>query len=1038
MLVSLPAFAAADLVADWNFEEGKGSVLDDRSGNGNEGRIHGAQWVKTREGYALDFNGADDYVDCGNSPSLDLREAVTIEAWVHPHTSPQIDCGIAGKHFANYLLTFYRSGYYGYIGGGGNNAGAGVPGPDSGVGSWHHIVYSFDGETMKAYADGGLPGAKTSATSTIPAGGKFYIGCVIGDPAAKDPALAQSAYFHGMIGRVRVYKRALTLKEVRAHYKAEAPRYVDAASLAQRVALRVAAFPYPAEKVIVAEVDYRRLVTVSPEAVVDVQLLARDTGKPAVQARSAKLPKWGRIDFRLSAAGLSPGEHVLRATLKDKGADDRTAEVRFNYVLPSRRVPSPEEKTAAPLLPAAAPLKYAFEQTRGGGFAVTVKGERYPFESTFSYPHGGENALRASDKPDRRGEAAWRVATSKAGAGEYIVRARGRHYTVDRRIQLLAGRIAVKDTIRNDSAEAVGLIVRNQLNTAGKRFQGSRLAGNKSIGRAPARPTGGPSVFVSRPGLGIGLVPLDDVYIVQAVCYNEKGLAGVATENFALAPQAEYTLEWAVYVNGTGDYFDFTNAVRKDEDRIGRIEGGFDVINHSMQNRRLVLTPGQVRLKNLRYGTLSCLAAATDDPAVSIEGIEFMDFPKEMQVLKQTMAELRASYPDIFGMFHVAHSLYATNKPDEKYPDSKVLDGDGEQAVWPDKEYRYITKERQAQGWRWWIYYPTPGNSFHDALMKSMDVMLDEIGCRGVFWDGMLCAYMGAYTYDGRLDGHSADIDPATRTIKRQKGSVILLSQPSILQAIRKVQAKGGVIIANNCRITRTIGKENIIIVHESGSADNHLSQTPVGLGGGILWDETETYRDVVNMLNNGSLYFFINWRRLRGESLATYLYPITCEVVRPGYARGPERIVTTRSGIYGWAGDPSLHLVRCFDGRGVPASGGAITTADDSGVRTELALGEYESAVIERIPVQFVAPASVNCDVIQYDKTAVRVRLNGKDAVRLHIRSGEFPVSPGDAFRVKGVAPDAARADENGILSIPLNLDGLAEIEIRSEGEVK
>ena len=1031
LLVPLPVSAAADLVADWAFDEGESSVLHDRSGNGNDGRIHGAQWVKARQGYALDFNGSDDYVDCGSKSSLDLRGAVTIEAWVRPYTSPQVDCGVAGKHFGNYLLTFYKHTYYGYIAGGGNNVAAGAAGPDSGIGSWHHVVYSFDGETMKLYVDGRPPGAKTSAAKAIPAGGKFYIGCVIGDPAARDPALASSSFFHGLIGRVRVYSRVLTLEEVRAHCKAEAPRYMDAASLAQRVSLRVAAFPYPAEKVVVAEVDYRRLISVSPEAVVDVQLLPRDIDKPAAQARSAKLPKWGRIDFRLNAADLSPGEHVLRAVLRDEGTDDRTVEVRFNYALPSTRLPSPEERVAAAPPAPAAPLEYAFDLASGGGFALTVAGERYPFESTFSYPHGGRNALLASDKPDRRGEAAWRVTKSKAGDGEYVVRAQGRHYTVDRRIQLLAGRIAVKDTIRNGSAEALGLIVRNHLNTTGERFRESRLAGNKSIGKVPQRSTGAASVFLSRPGLGIGLLPLDDVYIVQATCYNDKGLAGVATESFALAPRAEYTLEWSVYVNGTGDYFDFTNAVRKDEGRIGRIEGGFDTINHSMQDRRLILTPDQARLKNLRYGMFSCLAAATDDPAVSIEGIEFMDFPKEMQVLKEKMAELHGSYPDIFGMFHVAHSLYVTNRPDEKFPDSKVIDYYDKQAVWPDKEYRYITKERQAQGWRWWIYYPTPGNSFHDALMKSMDVMLDEIGCRGVFWDGMLCAYMGAYTYDGRWDGHSADIDPATMAIKRKKGSVILLSQPSILQAIGKVRAKGGVIVANNCRITRTLGKEKIIIVHESGSADNHLSQTPVGLGGGILWDETETYRDVVNMLNSGSLYFFINWRRLRGESLATHLYPITCEDVRPGYARGPERIVTTQTGVHGWPEDHRLHLVRRYDGRGLPMPHAFLTTADGDGVRTELALGEHESAVITPIPAQMVAPSPVNCAVTQYDKAVVRAHVNGRGAARLEIRSGQFPVSPGEAFLLKGATTEVARAADNGVLSVPFELDGPVEIEI-------
>lgn len=82
---------------------------------------------------------------------------------------------------------------------------------------------------------------------------------------------------------------------------------------------------------------------------------------------------------------------------------DRTAEVSFNYAPPAARVPSPEETSAAPL-PIPATLKYAFKLARAGGFTVTAGGERYPFESTFSYPGGGENALRASRKRDRAGD----------------------------------------------------------------------------------------------------------------------------------------------------------------------------------------------------------------------------------------------------------------------------------------------------------------------------------------------------------------------------------------------------------------------------------------------------------------------------------------------------------------------------------------------------------------------------------------------------------------------------------------------------------
>ena len=58
------------LVGNWSFDQGQGTVLRDQSGQGNDGQIHGAKWVKSGRGYALSFNGKTDYVDCGNGGSF--------------------------------------------------------------------------------------------------------------------------------------------------------------------------------------------------------------------------------------------------------------------------------------------------------------------------------------------------------------------------------------------------------------------------------------------------------------------------------------------------------------------------------------------------------------------------------------------------------------------------------------------------------------------------------------------------------------------------------------------------------------------------------------------------------------------------------------------------------------------------------------------------------------------------------------------------------------------------------------------------------
>ena len=50
VLAVMPAGAQAQsdegLVAEWHFDEGSGSVVEDSSGNGNDGVIYGATWIE--------------------------------------------------------------------------------------------------------------------------------------------------------------------------------------------------------------------------------------------------------------------------------------------------------------------------------------------------------------------------------------------------------------------------------------------------------------------------------------------------------------------------------------------------------------------------------------------------------------------------------------------------------------------------------------------------------------------------------------------------------------------------------------------------------------------------------------------------------------------------------------------------------------------------------------------------------------------------------------------------------------------------------
>ena len=1013
--------AERGLVADYAFRSSGGgeTVLRDESGNGNHGTIHGARWTRAKQGFCLFFDGQDDYVDCGDGPSLDVRTAVTVETWVKPASDPGVDAGIAGKHFSIFGLTLYKGRYWWYVSSGGNN----VKGAAR-IGAWQHVVGAFDGHDMTLYIDGRLVASGKSKLSAIHKGRSLFVGCMQGDLAAKDPLERQSGYFHGMIGRVRVYNRALPLEEVRSHYVAEAHGYVDALRVDK---LRVRAYPYFSKKRVVAAVDYSSLLSVPPDTPIKLEIAAFDSGKVVATRDATASEKELAIESDWPLAELAPGRYLLRASFGKK-----QAECPFDYAEASEATPAPPEKRVAPKLPESpGPVPYDFQLSKGGGFSLRMGGVAYPFESVYSYPHGGENRLAVSGRSDRSGEKSWRVKGRKLSAKSYAVQAQGSYYTLNREIELFPNHIAVRDTFRNRTDEPLGMIIRNHMVTRDKGFTESYLAGNRSVG--VRREEYSPSVFMGKQGLGVGIVPLDDVYVVQCALYAQNGEAGVSTDKFALDAKASYTLEWSVYPNGTGDYYDFVNAFRKDEGRIGTVEGGLDIVTRSMSDRTLTLTPDFVRRRNLKYAVMPCLSQPVDDPAVSIEGIEFMDFPKDMAVIKSKMAEMHGAYPQLKGMFHVAHSLYVTDRPDERFPDSRVILSDGRQAIWEDSGYSYIRKERQDAGWKWWIFYPTPGNSFHRAMMKSVDVMMNDLGCRGVFTDGLMNAYISPYTYD-RWDGHTAEIDPATKTIKRKMGSVLLLSQPSVVEYIRKVNAAGGTVIANNCIITRTFAREKVVVNREVITPDTHLAPTVMCLGTPSVYlrGETAFYRDILKSLDYGSLYFLCGiGGQIRADSIAARMYPITFEEIRSGMVKGPERIITARSGVYGWRGSADLCFVYRYDGRGVRVANDCMTTVDSAGARTAVALGEYEAVVLERLPVSLHAQQPVNVSVTQYDARAIRLALNGHGAVRVAVRAGDFAVEPKVVYRAAASRVIKATVGENGEVSFALELNGATRLAI-------
>ena len=227
-IAGAPASADSTLVGQWHFDEGHGTTAADSSGNGNNGTLSGnpaPAWVPGRFGTALSFNGSN-VVDV-TSPSASIEPAtVSVTAWVKNGGSPGdfryiVAKGASGCDSAAYgIYTGSNGGLEFYVGNGSTSSGTDyVVSPDAGTriwdGAWHHVVGTFDGNTVRLYVDDTQIGSGTGYSGTIAYTRRDSNDLFIGN-YPKQPPPCQAGGFTGAIDEVTVWNGALTPAQVSA------------------------------------------------------------------------------------------------------------------------------------------------------------------------------------------------------------------------------------------------------------------------------------------------------------------------------------------------------------------------------------------------------------------------------------------------------------------------------------------------------------------------------------------------------------------------------------------------------------------------------------------------------------------------------------------------------------------------------------------------------------------------------------------------------------------------------------------------------
>jgi len=199
---------AQGLVGCWLFNEGSGNQAHDLSGKENQGTLTNmanpptptSGWNAGLHGGALAFDGIDDFVDCGNRPSFDIVNGITISFWIYftaKSTSGHYPY-LIGKSSAYNLyldensLNINSRVYIGGVSKFGTLYNATLN-------KWYHVVITYDKTQICVYANG-KPLDPVAQTGSIDSNtSSFKIG-------------AQYAFF--IISSASIYNRALSANEV--------------------------------------------------------------------------------------------------------------------------------------------------------------------------------------------------------------------------------------------------------------------------------------------------------------------------------------------------------------------------------------------------------------------------------------------------------------------------------------------------------------------------------------------------------------------------------------------------------------------------------------------------------------------------------------------------------------------------------------------------------------------------------------------------------------------------------------------------------
>jgi prepilin-type N-terminal cleavage/methylation domain-containing protein len=220
-----------NLVSEWKFDEltsivGTTTIQDSWGGLNNGTYYPGAGDVTEKvstdcvSGKCIQFDGSNDYIDCGAGANLNITESLTLSLWIKQTRDAQSSQYIISNNRDmsppsggfNLRTSSSNNMLYGEIWKNSTSTKASVSGFVVPQGVWQYAVFTFDGTNLILYQDGVKSGTATITAETIQSA-PYHL--IIGAMAHGVPTYFK---FNGVIDDVRIYSAAIPTSQIQEQY----------------------------------------------------------------------------------------------------------------------------------------------------------------------------------------------------------------------------------------------------------------------------------------------------------------------------------------------------------------------------------------------------------------------------------------------------------------------------------------------------------------------------------------------------------------------------------------------------------------------------------------------------------------------------------------------------------------------------------------------------------------------------------------------------------------------------------------------------